>query len=49
MGCACLCGVDCKVNLLYACSGAANTGMLADQVARSLASESKGSMTCRLI
>ncbi len=46
MGCACSCGGDCKVSLLYACSGAANTGLLADQVARTLASEGKGSMTC---
>ncbi len=44
MGCSCSCG--CTVNLLYACSGAANTGMLADQVARTLSSDGKGSMTC---
>ncbi|HCG63709.1 MAG: hypothetical protein A2Y31_10775 [Spirochaetes bacterium GWC2_52_13] len=46
MGCTCSCGGDCTVNLLYACSGAANTGLLADQVARTLASDGKGSMTC---
>lgn len=46
MGCACSCGTDCKVNLIYACSGAANTGMLADQVARTLDSNGRGSMTC---
>lgn len=46
MGCSCSCGGDCKVNLIYACSGAANTGLLADQVARTLDSNGKGSMTC---
>jgi len=46
MGCACSCSGDCTVNLLYACSGAANTGLLADQAARTLASDGKGSMTC---
>ncbi len=46
MGCACSCGADRTVNLIYACSGAANTGMLADQVARTLSSDGKGSMTC---
>ncbi len=44
MGCAC--GSDRKVNLVYACSGAANTGNLADQAARKLASVGFGSMTC---
>ena len=42
----CTCGSDCKVTLLYACSGAANTGLLADQVARTLMGNGKGSMTC---
>ena len=42
----CSCGSECNANLLYACSGAANTGMLADQIARTLSSDSKGSMTC---
>lgn len=46
MGCACSCGGDCKVKLIYACSGAANTGLLADQVARTLTANGKGSMTC---
>ena len=32
--------------LLYACSGAANTGYLADQVARLLARQGAGEMTC---
>jgi uncharacterized metal-binding protein len=33
-------------NLIYACSGSANTGLLADQVARRLALEGTGKMTC---
>jgi uncharacterized metal-binding protein len=32
--------------LLYACSGAANTGHLSDQVARLLARQGAGDMTC---
>ncbi len=32
--------------LLYACSGAANVGLLADQVSRKLARDGYGSMTC---
>lgn len=44
MGCACQ--NDKETRLLYACSGAANTGMLADQVARKLARDGEGSMTC---
>ena len=43
MSCACSHG---KTTLLYACSGAANTGYLADQVARALAKEGAGKMTC---
>jgi uncharacterized metal-binding protein len=43
MACACSSG---KTTLIYACSGAANTGLLADQVARQLAKDGKGSMTC---
>ncbi len=35
-----------KASLLYACSGAANTGYLADQVARLLARQGAGDMTC---
>jgi uncharacterized metal-binding protein len=35
-----------KATLLYACSGAANTGYLADQVARLLARQGAGDMTC---
>ncbi|MBN2353341.1 MAG: putative zinc-binding protein [Spirochaetales bacterium] len=44
-GCACSCGSG-AVNLLYACSGAANTGLLADRTARGLVSEGAGKMTC---
>ena len=33
----CCCGSDDPVKLLYACSGAANTGYLADNAARRLA------------
>ncbi len=42
----CSCGGDCEVKLLYACSGMANTGMLADQVWRKLARDKVGSGTC---
>ncbi len=44
MGCSC--GGDCETNLIYACSGAANTGLLADQVMRSLNRDKAGSSTC---
>ena len=40
---------DCSTapkKLLYACSGAANVGLLADQVTRKLAQEGFGHMTC---
>ncbi len=43
MSCACSSGDS---TLLYACSGAANTGYLADQVARALAKDGAGKMTC---
>lgn len=46
MSCECSCGGDCKVTLLYSCSGAANTGYLADQVWRKLMNEGAGSGTC---
>ena len=42
---ACCCNGS-SVTLIYACSGAANTGLLADQVARRLASSGVGKMTC---
>ena len=45
MATTCTCGSDSKT-LLYACSGAANTGLLADRVARQLAISGVGSMTC---
>jgi len=41
--CACC---SAKPILLYSCSGAANTGLLADRVTRELAKEGVGSMTC---
>jgi uncharacterized metal-binding protein len=41
----CCCGSE-GIKLIYACSGAANTGFLADNVARKLAGGGKGSMTC---
>jgi uncharacterized metal-binding protein len=42
----CCCGSGEKVHLLYACSGAANTGFLADGVSRRLAKLGIGRMTC---
>jgi uncharacterized metal-binding protein len=42
----CNCGSEDKVKLLYACSGAANTGYLADNVSRRLAKRGIGKMTC---
>jgi len=42
----CCCGGDGKARLIYACSGAANTGFLADAVARRLAKLGIGNMTC---
>jgi uncharacterized metal-binding protein len=42
----CCCNGKQTANLIYACSGAANTGLLADQVARKLAREGSGKMTC---
>jgi len=41
----CGCSSD-KKRLIYACSGAANTGYLADQVARRLSLQGEGKMTC---
>ncbi|MBI9097283.1 MAG: putative zinc-binding protein [Spirochaetaceae bacterium] len=43
---ACGCDEDKKVRLLYSCSGAANTGFLADQVWRKLMKDGTGSGTC---
>jgi len=45
-GCSCGCDGDCETNLIYACSGAANTGHLADQVMRALSRDKAGSSTC---
>jgi uncharacterized metal-binding protein len=42
----CCCGSDEKAKLLCACSGAANTGYLADNVSRRLAKLGIGEMTC---
>lgn len=44
--CSCSCGSDQKVKLLYSCSGAANTGYLADQVYRKLMNAKVGNGTC---
>ena len=41
----CSCGSN-GVKLIYSCSGAANTGFLADSVARKLMKENYGKMTC---
>jgi uncharacterized metal-binding protein len=43
---ACNCGGDGETNLIYACSGAANTGLLADQVMRKLNKDGVGDSTC---
>jgi uncharacterized metal-binding protein len=42
----CSCGNDRGINLIYSCSGAANTGFLADQVMRALNRDGLGSSTC---
>ncbi len=42
----CSCGGNCETNLIYACSGAANTGLLADQVMRTLNRDKVGDSTC---
>ena len=42
----CGCGCDADIKLIYACSGMANTGMLADQVWRKLVRDGNGSGTC---
>lgn len=41
----CSCG-SAGIKLIYSCSGAANTGFLADSAARKLTKEGKGKMTC---
>ncbi len=42
----CTCGGNCETNLIYACSGAANTGNLSDQVMRALSRNKVGASTC---
>ncbi|MCF7929665.1 MAG: putative zinc-binding protein [Spirochaetales bacterium] len=42
----CDCMSDAPVKLIYACSGVANTGFLADRVARGLMQIGLGKMTC---
>jgi uncharacterized metal-binding protein len=42
----CGCGSEEETKLIYACSGMANTGMLADQVWRRLVKDGAGSGTC---
>ena len=42
----CSCGCGNGIKLLYSCSGAANTGLLADSVSRKLMRENYGKMTC---
>jgi uncharacterized metal-binding protein len=42
----CCCSSATKVRLITACSGAANTGYLADAVARKLGKLGTGKMTC---
>ena len=44
--CSCSCGDDRKLRLLYACSGAADVGQVADLVARRLDDEEWGGMSC---
>jgi uncharacterized metal-binding protein len=43
---ACNCGGGRDTNLVYACSGAANTGLLADQVMRALNRDMASDSTC---
>ncbi len=40
------CCCSTKSRLIYSCSGAANTGEIADQISRKLAKEGYGNMTC---
>jgi uncharacterized metal-binding protein len=43
---ACNCGGNGDTTLVYACSGAANTGLLADQVMRALNRDKAADSTC---
>jgi len=40
------CCCDAKSKLIYSCSGAADTGEIADQISRKLTKEGYGKMTC---
>jgi len=40
------CCCNTKSRLIHSCSGAANTGEIADQISRKLAKEGYGNMTC---
>ena len=40
------CCCNAKSRLIYPCSGATNTGEIADQISRKLAKEGYGNMTC---
>ena len=42
----CDCGCKLKYNLIFACSGAADVGSIADLAARKLAAEKSGKMSC---
>ena len=42
--CKCSCGGS--VNLIYSCSGSANTGLLADRVSRKMMKDTTAKMTC---
>jgi uncharacterized metal-binding protein len=42
----CSCGGKCEQKLLYACSGAANTGLLSDMISRKLRTQEGYTMTC---
>ena len=44
--CSCGCSETEKARLLYACSGAADVGQIADLVARQLSKEKWGGMSC---
>ena len=46
IGCLCSCGSDAGPKLLFACSGCADVGELADQAARQLTRDGAGSMAC---
>ncbi len=45
-GCGCSCGDNAGPKLIFACSGCADVGELADQAARKLTSDGAGQMFC---